>query len=900
MSRINWSTAAQGAQVVPVLLIHGMPVILYPDGVSVTSFSLTSPDAAWWPANTYANWTSYAKPWLMLDGDGVRITERAVPSAAQVLDVSEVTFRISDVDGAATALFDSESLAAATYITAEVSASTATIPVVNTSTFAASGVIYLDQEAIAYTGKTSTSFTFCTRGRFGSKASRHLYASAQGSGLGNPQVTSIPVEYIGRPATLWLARIANGVLLDVQLEHFGTVGTGPALTGGGESEDDAWVITVDHAIKRMAQTIHANAVSVGGYAHPGNLAGRASGVAPADDDLTPFYLRMAVDSASAVYANILTGDAASPDNGGWHPTRESFIAALNSAGSGLGVGDFNASINDAGRFSVRFASQPTVARFYRASAPCTSSGGVTSEVAANTFIYDFGQMSEAWVPIMSGSPVYLSSVDYATIPAAPSSSLASYALVFGDDRDRSSRRVARITGQGTSGGVSFVTCTALTTAATVRGATTGSSGTTAPDGTALWRGGFYGAGFILTEATTARLALIVSSSSWVTALQTVVDSLDTEYACVADAIDFTRIAEVADAYPSVIPSRREYIVDLNTSILSMLQNEAALNGFAVTMYRGRVAIARVAEFATTETTQGTITSADLDAAAPVPTYERGADGIVNTFTIVDVDAGVTVNVTDRTSHARFGGQGTITATMPRSVLDAPRDASRLYSQVFAQAALVLGPLRYPYRHVTVQVPLDHYDLQVGDLARVTLWRVPNGAGGRGIVDAVAQIIAREVVLYGDASAGHVAYTLRLNPSNVSGYAPSGLVAAGGISGAVVTLDVATIPNGFSGTGDDAATFVVGDLVRLVEIDAASPTASTQHAVTAVGTNTVTLNPAPSGTFAGLAASALKVLVVYDDWTVLTAGNRTEQERYCFLAQADGTLDATHGARVFAA
>jgi len=68
----------------------------------------------------------------------------------------------------------------------------------------------------------------------------------------------------------------------------------------------------------------------------------------------------------------------------------------------------------------------------------------------------------------------------------------------------------------------------------------------------------------------------------------------------------------------------------------------------------------------------------------------------------------------------------------------------------------------------------------------------------------------------------------------------------------------------------------------------------------VGTNTLTLSPSPSGTFAGLAASAVKVLVVYDTWTVLTAGNRTEQERYCFLAQADQTLDATHGARVFAA
>jgi hypothetical protein len=357
--------------------------------------------------------------------------------------------------------------------------------------------------------------------------------------------------------------------------------------------------------------------------------------------------------------------------------------------------------------------------------------------------------------------------------------------------------------------------------------------------------------------------------------------------------------EVVDAYPSVIPPRRDYIVDLKTSVLALLQNEAALNGFSVVMYRGRISIARVAEFCATEATSDTITTAGLDARAPSPTYEKGADGIVNTYTVVSPDDGVTVNVTDQTSRAKFGGQGTITAMMPRSLLGIPGDASRLYVQVFGQAVTVLGPLRYPYRHVGIQLPLSHYDLQIGDLASATLWRVPDGNGARGIVDQIVQVVARDVVLYADGD-GHVAYPLRLNPSGIAGYAPAGLVAAGGISGATVTLDVASIPTGLSGTGNDAAAFAIGDLVRLVEIDTASPTASTQHTVTGVGTNTLTLSPAPSGTFAGLAASALKVSVVYDRWTVLTAGSRALQERYCFLGQADGTLDSTHAARTFAA
>ena len=900
MSRIDWSTAAQGAQVVPVLLIHGVGIVAVPEGVSITGISLGSVPTAWWPGNTYADFSAYLSPWLRLD-DGLTISERAVPAASQLLEVSEVTLHLSDVDGAATELFEAADSFDATYITAEVSATATTIPVATTAAFPSSGIIYLDQEAIRYGSKTPTAFTTCTRGLFGSRPTRHLYTVSQGGGMGNPQVTSGAPEMTGRPATLWLARLSAGVIVDVQLEHFGTVGTGVSLMGGGDSTDDGYVITIDHAIKRMGQRIRGSAISVGGFAHPGNLSARTTLETPTTTDLTPLWV-VAQDATTGetLGLNLLTGDAAAPDNGGWHPTRESYLAALNVAGAAAFTSPalFAASL-DGDNLTVTVGPFTPHQTITAQTAWATTVGAI--QQTAHNARFALGEMPKAWVPITEGSPVYLTASDYAAIPPAPSSPSAQFVLVFGDDDDRSSKRYARITAQGTSGIASYVVCTALRAPSEVRlvGMYNGLSRSTAGRS-----GGATASGFVVQEPTTARLGLYVSSDSWVEALRLVVESLDTEYACVADAIDWTHMRSVADAYPSAFTTRREVVVDLNTTLLSMLQNEAALSGFALVMHDGRVSIARIAEFATTEATAGTISDSDLDAAAPSPTYEKGTDGIVNTYTVVSPDDGVTVNVTDQTSRALYGGQGAITATLPRSVAGTPQDASRLYVQVFSQAVQVLGPLRYPYRHVGVQVPLNLYDYQIGDLLSATLWRVPDGVGGRGITDAVVQVVGRAVELYGDGVTGHVTYTLRLNPRNLQGYAPSALVAASGIAGAVVTLDTTTISTGgFAGAGytdGGASTFATGDLVRLVEIDTDAPTASTQHTVTAISGATITLSPAPSATFATLAASALKVMVVYDDWGVITAGARATQQRYAYLALADATLDATHAARVFAA
>ena len=907
---ITWDTAARGGRVVPVVLIHGVGVVIVPEGVTITGISVGSSPTGWWPGLTFASWSSFLRPWLSL-ADGLTISERAMPAAAQVLDVSEVTIHLSDVDLAATALFASEDLAVATYITAEVSASATTVPVVSTTGFASSGVIYLDQEAIGYGSITPTSFTSCTRGLYGSRPARHLYAAAQGMGLGNPQVTDIPVEVVGRPATLWLAQVsATGVITALALEHYGTIGTGPALTGGGDNIADGWTLTIDHAIKRMAQTIRGEGVSVGGYTHPGNIDARTTLIPPSDADLTPVWVLARHHTTYAVTnLALLTGNTASPDLGGWHPTRESYVNALSTAiRSAFPAGSATLSGND---LSVSVSSLPA-SRELTIVSPCCVVQRNAAPSAATGANFAQGAMSGAWVPVFSSSPVYLTASDYARVPplptldvdAAATNTSAFFALIFGDDDDRTSRKVARITANTSSGGVNYLTCTALTTERVRR---------MFPSLTPLppWVGGIHAQGFVVSEPTTARIGLAVASDTWVSALKYVCQSLDVEYACVYDAIDWAHMASVAAAYPSAIATRREYIVDLNTTLLSMLQNEAALNGFTLVMHEGRVSIARVAEYAVTERTAGEITTADLDARSPSPGYEKGVDGIVNIYTVRAPDAGVTVNVSDQTSRARYGGQNSIMATMPRTLLGSAQDASRLYAQVFSQGVTVLGPLRYPYRHVPVRVPLHRYGLQIGDLINVTLWRVPNGHGGRGITDEVAQIVARDVTLYGDEQEGHVAYVLRLNPRNLQGYAPSALVAAGGIAGGIVTLDTTTlthdgasIAGGFAGAGytnGGASTFTVGDLVRLVEIDTASPTASTQHTVAAVSGATITLSPAPSATFATLAASALKVMVVYDDWNVISAGaNAAVQQPYAYLADATYTLDATHPARIYAA
>jgi hypothetical protein len=88
-------------------------------------------------------------------------------------------------------------------LTGDIDASDTTIEVDDTTVFASSGYIYIGKETIAYSGKTSTSFTGCTRAALGSIAAPH-YATFQDNELGSGTwVADRPLSLNGRRIQLW-------------------------------------------------------------------------------------------------------------------------------------------------------------------------------------------------------------------------------------------------------------------------------------------------------------------------------------------------------------------------------------------------------------------------------------------------------------------------------------------------------------------------------------------------------------------------------------------------------------------------------------------------------------------------------------------------------------------------
>jgi hypothetical protein len=116
-----------------------------------------------------------------------------------------------------------------TFITASVDRNDTTIPVTSTANFAASGTIYIGTEAITYSGKTGTSFTGCTRGKYPA-----LEATAPSSGDGwsedhsystdtqgiyhRAEVTAQPRRWIGRRVSVFAHRVSAADVLDVKAQ----------------------------------------------------------------------------------------------------------------------------------------------------------------------------------------------------------------------------------------------------------------------------------------------------------------------------------------------------------------------------------------------------------------------------------------------------------------------------------------------------------------------------------------------------------------------------------------------------------------------------------------------------------------------------------------------------------
>lgn len=891
---ILWSTAARGSQVIPCVLIAGLPVILIPEGVTLTGWSAGALDAAWWPGSSFSGFSAYLKSWLSLAAP-ITWDEKAEPVQPEMLSISSLTVNVSDIGlradgtgGLVTALFAARDSIEGTWITADVSTSATTVSVASTTGFASSGYLYLGRETMEYTSTTAMSFavgTAANRGKFGSPIQHHWYVGTGNAAIANPEVTSGAPEIIGRTATVWLLEVsAAGVVTAGELAFYGSIGTGVVLSEDGET----WTLRIDHAIKRLAAPLRGEPVAVGGFSHPApeGARGLATTTVRVGRTWCPTYDVWLDVTNDVVAMNTLTRAAAAPDNGGWHATAEDYVQALTVAAAALWTAPDVVTYSLVGGKLRVFGAYDVASYTLNVQWVWDRPGeeGVALEYGGVHQYTSGKDFPAAWVPILAGqgSRVYLSAADYAQVPAVPSSGLGSvyYVLAFGEDDEV---RYARITGRSTSGGLYWLDVDAIT-----------------PDRVQFDALGVNGFGFIVTEPTMARIVCEVSATTWINALEALIEAFDTSLADTnSDAFDFDDMRDVAAQFPAGPYARnRTYVVDLKQSILELVTNECRLNGFTLVLRDGRITIARISDYAPTEAVAATISTSDLHRDHPRPGYSRGHDGIVNAMRFESPQTGVTVNIVDATSLTRYGaGRSTLEAVAPRQITGEVVNPAASYLELARQAATVLGPLRYPYEHVTLTTTPAKADLQVGELVRLDLWRVPDQETARGIAKT-GQVIARSWTLYGGEVAA-IAYTVRLSPARLAGWAPAALVDAGGISGSVVTLDETTFGvTGFgpATSGGGTAYFAVNDVVRLVEINATSPTASTAHTITAVGGSTLTLNPAPNATFGTLAADAVKVMVVPDDWgsSIVAA-----QEEYAYLADATYRLDASTRARSYA-
>jgi hypothetical protein len=373
-----------------------------------------------------------------------------------------------------------------------------------------------------------------------------------------------------------------------------------------------------------------------------------------------------------------------------------------------------------------------------------------------------------------------------------------------------------------------------------------------------------------------------------------------------DVIDWAGIARAFAATPlGGIPSGRRFLFGDGDTILRALSHEARLRGMALCTRDGRLSVFRTAVFASTEETVATIASTDL--VAGIEPEVTDAPQPVATSILFNLPGERAVQWVDETSRAEHGDGETVECEALKW-LGPDADLSRIATAIQQAAQQVLGVLAEPYRVVRVSLGPRFLGLQEGDLVAFTHPRVPDYLGAIGVTALTCQVQEVRSQLFGGAARAVVA--LRLQEPDLAGYAPEALVAAGGLTvGSGATVIAVDTGSSFGATcfsrayGPDGAArtnavdgFVVGDKVVLAQLDSRTPIADEGGTVTAVGTNTVTVNFEASAGMQSAAGARYGCALRFADWTTVDAASATvrdRQERYLYVAD-DSSRDLGSG------
>lgn len=801
------------------------------------------------PTSSDADWPSdLTLLSAALDPPRGSIIERAKPIDGDV-DINGLTLRIHDLTPASGSAAGQlaitwlgarfTSAIAQTILTQTVSsAEAATIHVSDTSAFPASGTIWLDQEAIAYTGKTGTTFTTLTRGKFGSFAANHVVDTAYSSYA--PVVFHDFPGFEGRRVVLYRVDDANVATV----LWIGVVRNGPKFIEGDKPEAGAlWEFSCESAwaIERDTRLgIQSVGVRLVGY---DATAIRAS-----------YYdsRRRFCDSYGAPGTFFVSLD----DALAWH--RENLTTAMASAGV---IGECIAFRRTGDGVFLHVHAQVDILTPPYTYAPCSAQWVIGNVNATHTGVstadphyvevlgppapdvahkFPIGATDTMPVDTIAGLPSTWTPVAAPADP--PYATTLRYCLLgsWNSDYDLQFAPTAVTAGNPPT--------------------ITGVPSLVPKNNNAVASAGRY-ASVTIDTVVPFYLCARIDTTHWYDGMRYGVFTPNVIVDAGVDSRnwDFATNANAIISATGASPSQRVWFLDGRRTVGEFVRGLTRINGIGLGVRHGRVCPFVLRPPLASDNPAATIVASDLASKA---SWARNPDGVVNTITLEGDGLSITIN--DKLSVARFGQQRTVKLAIPGNDelrLIAPNvNDLRDYA-----VSRFLNLWTSPTYVRTVRLTMQHVsDVFVGDYVQLTEWLTPNGTGGRGPSAILCQVIGKETPLEGGAQ--HMVLTLLSYAQQVGhGYAPCAKVAS--ITTNVLTLALNYLGAGaspagtsantdyagsnlasYTGTANDggASRFSAGDKVKLIRRNVTTVTEETGFTIQSVnpgaGTITLTTNP----------------------------------------------------------
>lgn len=832
---------------------------------------------------------------LLLEG---LVIDNGTDMLAGKIKASGFTAKIADVDAQATLAF-AKRPTATTYLSATIDYLVTTVNVDSTSAFDSSGTFHIGTECISYSGKTSTSFTGCTRARRSTIAQSHY--SSDGATTVRVQATNEPESIEGRRAYLYVYGDGDT-----------STGTGTQIFVGVVSRDATlddgvhWTVAIDPVSKAISGDIG------GDIKTPPNLRGIYY---PAE---AAMWISLSESTTASWNGALNTSRAATDYFCGFYETQSDFVEALNDKLATMQSGwktFLRAVVTNGGQgWALTITTDSVDVKWLNFSLASPIDLSYSTSTNREMFINEDGTSysldtlaaSTTYTIAANGSPVVGGGYVFAGgalggVPRAaclsPLAAVPSFRAFASDiiadaasypsnriyiDSDGASTFDILTISEEAAGAVVTIALDPDEADDTSRFVTfidirwdvisDAKYSLTGPIAFQVER--LLMSDFFAVDGLANMLAYSIPKSQELAdigGLPLLVNVFDSGYATTIESAQGGRPFAAQRRYSTIKKAKFDEYLAEELKLLALFPRLGT---------DGEIEFAPIQIFAPTATASFTIDASNELVSAGWSTWERQALGSASTLRILtgynadeDKHTGRQYEIRDLASLARN--------RVPRVVQIAPKSTTTFtpsLEDVQRIAGAVLGIYGSPYIIAQINVPLTMFDAVPGSIVSITSTTLPNTSGTRGVTSVQGIVIHRRFAL--DSPAG--ALTLLLHGQNLAGYAPSlFFTSQANIVGNTWDLNIYTLAPPFEQNTERFAT--AGMSVRVCRWDSTDTSGDVSGVV--------------------VSATAGAVRVTFDGvWVpggytwILQYGNsddadtNTTQDAYAYVAGSGATID----------